>query len=473
MSEGYDADRLAAFFHNSPDAIVVVDEDGAIVEANDRVRDTFGYDPVALEGESVETLLPEVDRLTHSTQRGASVDDPERRSMGVNHDLQARRRDGTTFPVDISLSPIPRDDGSEVMAAIRDISERQQIRRKYRSLVEIAPDAVFVADAGSGEILEVNQRAVDLMKTTEDVLIGRDQVTLHPPDDRERYRQLFQRSVDQKQVTAARFEDDQQLYVETADGDRIPIEISAQVTQLGDRTVIMALFRDISKRQVYEQDLHRQIDRLETLAHVLSHDLRNPLNVAIGGVDAVRETGELDHLDRVADAHDRIEGIIDDVLTMVQDGYEVESVDPVELASLVEGCWTTVATADATLHVETNGLLYVDTRRIRHLFENLFGNAVEHAGDGVRVTVAVTDDGFTVADDGPGVSPADREDVFEPGFTTGEESVGLGMNIVAEIATAHGWAVSIGESDDGGARFEFTGARTAVYDDSFLSGDEE
>jgi len=473
MSEGYDADRLAAFFDNSPDAIVVVDEDGAIVDANDRVRDMFGYDPATLEGEAVEFLVPEGDRLIHSTQRDAYMDDPERRSMGANHDLEARRRDGTTFPVDISLSPIPRDDGSEIMAAIRDISERQKHRRKYRSLVEIAPDAVFVADAGSGEILEVNQRAVDLMETTEDALVGRDQVTLHPSDDRERYRELFQRSVDQKRVTAARFEDDQQLYVVTADGDRVPIEISAQVTQLDDRTVIMALFRDISKRQAYEQDLHRQIDRLETLAHVLSHDLRNPLNVAIGGVDAVKETGDLDHLDRVVDAHDRIEGIIDDVLTMVRDGYEVESVEPVELASLVEECWTIVATADATLHVETNGLLYVDARRIRHLFENLFRNAVEHAGDDVTVTVAVTDDGFTVADDGPGIPPADREDVFEPGFTTGEESTGLGMNIVAEIATAHGWGVSTGESDDGGARFEFTGVRTAVYDDSFLSGDEE
>ena len=98
-----------------------------------------------------------------------------------------------------------------------------------------------------------------------------------------------------------------------------------------------------------------------------------------------------------------------------------------------------------------------DRSRCRQLLENLIRNSVEHVGDGVSIHVGRLDGGFYVEDNGPGIDDADREEVFEPGYTTNAGGTGFGLNIVSEIAEAHGWTVEITDSDAGGARFEFTG----------------
>ncbi|EMA31917.1 PAS domain S-box protein [Haloarcula japonica] len=467
MSEDIDTSRLTALFNKSPDAIILVDSDGEILRANERLEEMFGYEPTNLEGESIEVLVPEADRDHHPAQRDSYMENPTTRPMGADLDLRGRRKDGSTFPVDISLSPIETDDDLEVMAAIRDITKRETLRRKYRTVMDAAPDAMFIADAKTGEVLEVNQRALDLMEMSEDELVGRDQTDLHPREDKKRYRELFQRHVDNEEGTVARFSDGEELFVETTSGDRIPIEISAQATELnGDKRVI-GVFRDISDRREHERELQRQIARLETLAEVLSHDLRNPLNVAEAGVDLAQETGDLERLEMVETSHTRMESLIDDALTLIQEGYEVESVGPIELASIASDCWQHVQTTNATLQIADEGIIYADSRRVKNLFENLFRNAIEHGGDTVTVRVGVSEDGFFVADDGPGIPADERDDVLEPGWTTAADGTGLGLNIVSEIASAHSWDIDVSESDDGGARFDFTGVKTAVYDDSF------
>ncbi|MFW5919849.1 MAG: sensor histidine kinase, partial [Halanaeroarchaeum sp.] len=124
----------------------------------------------------------------------------------------------------------------------------------------------------------------------------------------------------------------------------------------------------------------------------------------------------------------------------------------------VEECWRTVETVDADLEVETTTILSADGDRVRRALENLFRNAVEHGGDEVTITVGDLDEeGFYVADDGPGIPPDDRGDVFDPGHTSNETGTGFGLAIVQEIAQAHGWSISATESESGGARFEITG----------------
>ncbi|MFB6164339.1 MAG: PAS domain S-box protein [Haloarculaceae archaeon] len=465
MIDGNEQTRMQALFDHSPDAIVIVDREGRIVRANDRVADLFGYEPAELVGERVEILVPEPDREAHPAQRDSYMADPSTRPMGVGLDLRGRRKDGSTFPVEIGLSPIETHGGFEVIAAIRDVTEQEQLRRKYRTVMETAPDAMFVVDAETGEIMEINDRAAELVERPEGDLVGRTQTVLHPSEDADRYRALFEHHVATGQVTASQFDDGEDFQVVTADGERIPVEISAQVTHLNDATAVVALFRDISDRRAYERELHRQIDRLERLAHVLSHDLRNPLNVAELGVDLARESGDLAHLDRVETAHERIQDIVTDSLAMISEGAEVESVEGLALGSLVTDCWETVDTCEGSIEIVTDGTIEAEDTRVRHLFENLFRNAVEHGGDCVGVRAGVTDDGFFVEDDGPGIPADEREAVFEPGWTSAEEGTGLGLNIVAEIATAHGWDVAVTEGETGGARFEFTGVRTDPADD--------
>ena len=109
------------------------------------------------------------------------------------------------------------------------------------------------------------------------------------------------------------------------------------------------------------------------------------------------------------------------------------------------------------LTVETEQTIRADQGRLRQLLANLLRNAVDHGGDDVTVRVDEMEDGFYVADDGQGIPEAEREDVFEAGYSTADDGTGFGLNIVQEIATAHGWNSRIMESADGGARFEFTG----------------
>ncbi|WP_435147879.1 GAF domain-containing protein [Halobaculum sp. P14] len=230
---------------------------------------------------------------------------------------------------------------------------------------------------------------------------------------------------------------------------------------IGHAVRSLAAREQLSRR---ERELANQNKHLEEFASVVSHDLRNPLNVAQGFVSLELERRDSDHLRRAADALDRMNELIDDILTLARTGRAVSEFDRVDLAAVAADAWATTGTAAATLETEPSlGAVSGDESRIRELFENLFRNAVEHAGDDVTVTVGGLDDadGFYVADDGPGIPESDRESVFEAGYSTNPDGTGFGLNIVRSIADAHGWDVAVTDSDAGGARFEFTGV-TAV-----------
>ena len=156
--------------------------------------------------------------------------------------------------------------------------------------------------------------------------------------------------------------------------------------------------------------------------------------------------------------------------------------EPVPLQTVVEQCWQTVETGDATLELRTSAVIWADPRRLRQLFEYLVRNSVEHgqtphterqedaseqrattalsqshgAAADLTLTVGELDDGFYVADDGVGIPADERERVFEGGYSLAS-GPGFGLRIVDEIADTHGWSVAVTESDAGGARFEITG----------------
>jgi PAS domain S-box-containing protein len=210
------------------------------------------------------------------------------------------------------------------------------------------------------------------------------------------------------------------------------------------------------------QHLQRERDRLDEFASIISHDLRNPLNVASGGLELAREECDSDYLDDVAQAHDRMDALIDDVLTLTREGKQLEDLEPVDLGDTIDGCWRNVETAEATLMNKTDQTIHTDRSRLKQLLENLFRNAVEHGDETVTVTVRDMDNGFSVADDGPGIIDDEREKVFDAGYSTTDEGTGFGLNIVQEIAEAHGWEISVTDSETGGARFEITGVETAA-----------
>jgi len=201
--------------------------------------------------------------------------------------------------------------------------------------------------------------------------------------------------------------------------------------------------------------LETQNQRLNQLARIVSHDLRNPLNVAMGRSELARDTGDIGHIEAVENALTRMETIIEDMLALVSQGQLVESTQSIQLGAIAKAAWETVPTGGVTLDVTVETYVDADEDRCRHVFENLFRNAIEHGGPELStVRVGPTEDGFYVADDGVGIPPSDRAAIFEPGFSTTEEGSGLGMVITEAIVEAHGWTIDVSESEMGGARFD-------------------
>jgi len=233
------------------------------------------------------------------------------------------------------------------------------------------------------------------------------------------------------------------------------------------------------ERERREQELTRQRNRLEDFASVVSHDLRNPLNVAVGRLTLVDEEydGDPEHVESLRRSLERMDELIDDVLALARGGHKVIDATETSLDDIITAAWDTVESSDATLErVDTDARITGDQTRLQQLFENLFRNSVEHgstssrpgaddsvehSNDPVTVRVGTLADGrgFYVADDGPGIPEDERDEVFERGYTTSDDGTGFGLAIVSEIVDAHGGRITVAESEDGGVRFDVTGVQ--------------
>ncbi|MFW5978266.1 MAG: sensor histidine kinase, partial [Halohasta sp.] len=212
----------------------------------------------------------------------------------------------------------------------------------------------------------------------------------------------------------------------------------------------------MERRRRQRQELERQNEQLEQFASVISHDLQNPLNVISGYLELAMETGDLDRLDPAIDAADRMEEMLEDLLTLAREGRAVGETEELELQPVVQEAWESVETYDASLElvgVDELDPVEADDSRLQEAFENLFKNAIVHAGEDVNMRVEADDGTVYVADDGPGIPEDKRDVVFEYGHTGGD-GTGLGLAIVRSIIEGHGWEVSAAESEEGGARFD-------------------
>jgi signal transduction histidine kinase len=216
---------------------------------------------------------------------------------------------------------------------------------------------------------------------------------------------------------------------------------------------------DITERKLAELDVRESNERLSAVASILGHDVRGPLNVAMGRLESL--SGDPDHVEAVRSALERIDEIVDDALVLARQP-DPETLRAVDLAEHAFVAWDNVETADASIDVVDSLSFEADDGLLANCLENLFRNAVEHGGSDVTVRVGPLADGFFVEDDGVGIPAADRERIFEAGFSTGDSAVhtGLGLLIVRAVCRAHDWTVDVGESDAGGARFEIRGVGT-------------
>jgi PAS domain S-box-containing protein len=324
----------------------------------------------------------------------------------------------------------------------------------YREIFERAAVGIAINDPESGTVGPVNDHYAELLGYPRDVLedMAIEEISAEDPTfDQERAMAKIEEALAGE---PQRFD----WLFERKDGTHFWGEVVLKRTESGVGERLLAFVRDVSDRRQYEAELERNNQRLDEFVRIVSHDLQSPLTVARGRL-ALAQDGDPDQLDGAERALDRMEELIEELLALAQSGDDIGSLEPVDLSAVVRGCWEQVPTGDAELDVTTDATIEADPQRFRQLLENLLKNAAEHAGDDITVRVGGLDGGFFVEDDGAGVPPEERDAVMEPGYTTAEGGTGFWLNIVRDIADAHGWNTTLTNSPEGGARFEFAGVR--------------
>ena len=460
--------RLEALFENSPDMINVHDEEGTILDPNARLCEATGYDREQLSGMKVweidQSVNPaEVQAVWNEMESG----DRER----FESDFQ--RRDGTEFPVEVRITRLDLDGEPRFIAICRDVTEREQrereleaMERRIQAILKNTTVPMFMKDR-EGRYIFVNREYKELFGLEDGEIEGNTDHDIHPPGMAEEVQELDQAVIERGEPLEA----EERIVVDGEErvffASKVPIYDTGDRSDTDDPVALFGVATDISDRKERERELQRKNEKLAEFASVVSHDLRNPLNVASGRLGLAQEECESEHLDAVHTALERMERIINDVLRLAREGQDIGDTERVDTSVTIQAAWAIAAdeTATASLVVEDEasangdglGPIEADGTRFQQLLENLFRNAVDHGSENATVRVGRLPDGFYVEDDGPGIPEAKREAVLEAGYSTNDDGTGFGLSIVKEVVEAHGWEIAVTEGSSGGARFEITG----------------
>ncbi|ELZ98926.1 light and oxygen sensing histidine kinase [Haloferax mucosum ATCC BAA-1512] len=486
--------RLESLIEAAPMAILEVDEHGDVLLWNHGAEEMFGWSREAVIGQ-FNPLVPDEKTAEFEAHRRQTLAGERIRGKEVKR----QTKHGEELDLLLSTAAIGSPDGDtdHIIAVLEDITPQKRIERSLRELQRTA-QRLTVAESTEevGEI--VVEAAVDVLglKVTTIWEYDTEEDALVPLNETRAARELYGttptltageslaweafeagdiRIYDDVRTHEGRYNEDTEMRSEIVvplgrhglllTGSTASREFTDRDTDLF--RILAASAEAAMVRAKREAELREQNERLDKFADVVAHDLRNPLTVAVGFLDVATETGDEQYFDRVRDAHERIENLIDDLLTLSRGERPIDDSTEVDIELLARQSWEYVDTDDATLSIaESLPAVRGDAGRLKQLFENLFRNAIEHGDVDVNVTIeALADgDGFAVEDDGDGIPPENREEVLEHGVSYSSNGTGFGLSIVAAIAREHGWTLTVGESTTGGARFEFRPKQSAFDD---------
>jgi PAS domain S-box-containing protein len=354
---------------------------------------------------------------------------------------------------DLELAELLAAHISEALVRVQTETELRAERDRFAALFENVPNAVvrYRIDGNEAVTESVNPAFEDVFGWDADEIVGDTIDDYILPDGL----RAEGESLNEQVSRGSRIEGTE-VHRNTHEGGRDFLLHTAPAGD-GGGTEAFAIYVDITEQKERERKLARQNERLEEFASVVSHDLRNPLNVALGRFDLLADECDSDHLAPIGRSLDRMDALVEDLLALARQGQVVDETEPVSLSAAASEAWETVDTGEMGLQLADDIVVEADDARFRELLENLFRNTAEHADSATAVEVGALDDreGFYVEDDGPGISEDLRDQIFDHGFTTAENGTGFGLAIVASIADAHGWDVEIPDAETG-ARFEFS-----------------
>ena len=462
-----------------PDAVAAVNQQGVMIQVNSQIEALFGYTRDELIGQKIEILVPDRQRPQHHLHREHFHQQPKIRRMGSGLDLYGKRRDGSEFPVEISLSPVPVDGGFIVLSAIRDISDRKRIeeelrhaneeldRRKTRELRDSQNRLALIVDSSQdaiigknldGVVTHWNKGAEEIYGYTAQEMIGQPISVLAPAERSDEVPKILE-----KIRNGERVEYFESVRV-TKDKRTLNMSISVSPIYDADGTVVGAstIARDITSRKKIEDQL-KQSQKMEAvgrLAGGVAHDFNNLLGIVTACSELLRDrvdAGSLEYIDNIREAAKRGSSLTRQLLAFSRrQPAQVQVLDLNDRLREVSKLLRPLMGDDVEITLlprSANAIVEADPGQLDQIIVNLAVNARDAMPRGgkliIETSVGDFDEFFArehppmtagryvmlaISDNGVGMDEGTRVRIFEPFFTTKEVGKGTGLG----LATVYG-----------------------------------
>jgi PAS domain S-box-containing protein len=508
LPKQFDAERwLAAIVESSDDAIIGKDLDGVITSWNAGAQRIFGYSADEVIGQPVTILIPE--ELWHEEidilirlRNGEHVD---------HYETTRLRKDGTSILVSLTISPIRDASGAitGISKISRDVTESRRLlvseqharaemlaERKFRELIEDAPDAILQVDS-AGRIIIANRTAELMLGYPRDELIGMPVDVLVPLAARTQHaarRKAFETAGVIRPMGLGL-----DLHARRKDGTEVPVEISLSPTKTAGGSHVTAIVRDVTERKRAEQQIeslkksylaelearHKEAERLNQLKSEfiasVSHELRTPLHTIIGFAELLdeQEVGLLNEKQKHFLRHIRTDS--DHLLSLINDLLDLSRIEAGGLMIRPEVILLQTVTSEAVNAIRPQAeskrisireenipsvFALADILRVRQIFYNLLSNAVKFTDPGGEVLVTARQDSeyiqVTVSDTGLGIPRTEQEHIFDKFYQVGNttagvrQGTGLGLTICKQLVEMQGGKIWVDSEPGHGSHFHFT-----------------